>query len=40
MLDFNPERLGHVCLLSNEDWERFKSLMIPVSISFGYLDNN
>ncbi|KAJ4814571.1 Adenosine deaminase-like protein [Rhynchospora pubera] len=32
MLDFNPQRLGHVCLLAEEDWERLKSLMIPVEI--------
>lgn len=40
MLDFNPERLGHVCLLADEDWDRLKSLVIPVSISFDYLLNH
>lgn len=33
VLDFCPQRLGHVCCLNDEEWKKLKSLMIPVSFS-------
>ncbi|XP_066400530.1 N6-mAMP deaminase-like [Miscanthus floridulus] len=32
VLDFFPQRLGHVCCLNDVEWEKLKSLMIPVEI--------
>ncbi|KAF7007052.1 hypothetical protein CFC21_022027 [Triticum aestivum] len=32
MLDFCPQRLGHVCCLDDEEWKKLKSSMIPVEI--------
>ncbi|EER97681.1 hypothetical protein BDA96_02G425800 [Sorghum bicolor] len=32
VLDFCPQRLGHVCCLNDVEWEKLKSLMIPVEI--------
>lgn len=32
MLDICPERIGHACFLEDEEWERVKSLRIPVEI--------
>lgn len=32
VLDFCPQRLGHVCCLNDEEWKKLKSLMIPVEI--------
>ncbi|XP_020086607.1 adenosine deaminase-like protein isoform X1 [Ananas comosus] len=32
MLDFFPQRMGHVCCLEDEEWRRLKSLKIPVEI--------
>ncbi|PAN15279.1 hypothetical protein PAHAL_2G477200 [Panicum hallii] len=32
MLDFCPQRLGHVCCLNDVEWKKLKSLMIPVEI--------
>jgi adenosine deaminase len=30
VLDFCPQRLGHVCCLNDVEWKKLKSLMIPV----------
>lgn len=32
VLDFCPQRLGHVCCLNDEEWKKLKSSMIPVEI--------
>ncbi|KAM0867783.1 hypothetical protein ACQ4PT_041741 [Festuca glaucescens] len=32
VLDFCPQRLGHVCCLNNEEWKKLKSSMIPLEI--------
>ncbi|EMS53353.1 Adenosine deaminase-like protein [Triticum urartu] len=32
MLDFCPQRLGHVCCLDDEEWKKLKSSVIPVEI--------
>ncbi|XP_006658069.1 N6-mAMP deaminase [Oryza brachyantha] len=32
VLDFCPQRLGHVCCLNDDEWKKLKSLMIPVEI--------
>ncbi|KAJ1292263.1 hypothetical protein BS78_02G378600 [Paspalum vaginatum] len=32
VLDFCPQRLGHVCCLNDIEWKKLKSLMIPVEI--------
>uniref|UniRef100_A0ACD5Z162 Uncharacterized protein n=1 Tax=Avena sativa TaxID=4498 RepID=A0ACD5Z162_AVESA len=32
VLDFCPQRLGHVCCLDDEEWKKLKSSMIPVEI--------
>ncbi|CAN6200142.1 unnamed protein product [Urochloa humidicola] len=32
VLDFCPQRLGHVCCLNDVEWKKLKSLMIPVEI--------
>ncbi|KQK13629.2 hypothetical protein BRADI_1g11465v3 [Brachypodium distachyon] len=32
VLDFCPQRLGHLCCLSDEEWKKLKSSMIPVEI--------
>ncbi|KAJ3683799.1 hypothetical protein LUZ60_014026 [Juncus effusus] len=32
MLDFHPQRLGHVCCLDKQEWDKLKSLQIPVEI--------
>ncbi|XP_062187433.1 N6-mAMP deaminase [Phragmites australis] len=32
VLDFCPQRLGHVCCLSDEEWKKLRSLKIPVEI--------
>ncbi|KAK8461005.1 hypothetical protein SEVIR_2G432200v4 [Setaria viridis] len=32
VLDFCPQRLGHVCCLNDAEWKKLKSLMIPVEI--------
>ncbi|XP_072960309.1 N6-mAMP deaminase isoform X1 [Typha angustifolia] len=32
MLDFCPQRMGHVCYLEEEEWKTLKSLKIPVEI--------
>lgn len=32
VLDFCPQRVGHVCCLEGEEWKKLKSLMIPVEI--------
>jgi hypothetical protein len=31
VLDFCPQRLGHVCCLNDEEWKKLKSSMIPVT---------
>jgi adenosine deaminase len=33
VLDFCPQRLGHVCCLNDEEWKKLKSSMIPVTFS-------
>ncbi|KAL5197925.1 hypothetical protein ABZP36_001437 [Zizania latifolia] len=32
VLDFCPQRLGHVCCLNDDEWKKLKSSMIPVEI--------
>lgn len=32
MLDFQPERLGHVCCLSEKQWQRLRALKIPLEL--------
>eukprot|EP00252_Welwitschia_mirabilis_P011204 TRINITY_DN25227_c0_g1_i1.p1 TRINITY_DN25227_c0_g1~~TRINITY_DN25227_c0_g1_i1.p1 ORF type:complete len:380 (-),score=91.22 TRINITY_DN25227_c0_g1_i1:542-1681(-) len=32
MLDFHPERLGHVCFLEDSEWKTLKALNIPVEV--------
>ncbi|XP_031398965.1 adenosine deaminase-like protein [Punica granatum] len=32
MLDFHPERMGHVCFFNEEHWKRLKTYKIPVEI--------
>ncbi|CAM0907210.1 unnamed protein product [Alopecurus aequalis] len=32
VLDFCPQRLGHVCCLNDEEWKKLKSSMIPVEV--------
>ncbi|KAF7014305.1 hypothetical protein CFC21_028319 [Triticum aestivum] len=33
MLDFCPQRLGHVCCLDDEEWKKLKSSMIPICLT-------
>ncbi|TVT98020.1 hypothetical protein EJB05_56737 [Eragrostis curvula] len=32
VLDFCPQRVGHVCCLNDEEWKQLKSITIPVEI--------
>ncbi|KAK3127932.1 hypothetical protein QOZ80_7AG0580330 [Eleusine coracana subsp. coracana] len=32
VLDFCPQRLGHVCCLNDDEWKQLKSLKIPIEI--------
>uniref|UniRef100_A0ACD5YCK5 Uncharacterized protein n=1 Tax=Avena sativa TaxID=4498 RepID=A0ACD5YCK5_AVESA len=34
VLDFCPQRLGHVCCLDDEEWKKLKSSTIPVTVLF------